>query len=53
MALYPEVVFVALPSAAGSETLLRPVARLVRGMLILPNQDFTLGKMHARVRVTL
>ena len=51
MALYPEVVLVALSSAACSEALLSPVARLVCRMLVLANQDFTLGKMHAQVRV--
>ena len=46
MALYPKVVLVALPSAAGAQALLRPVAGFVRRVLVLADQDFSFGEMH-------
>ncbi len=45
MALDSKIVLVALPSAAGTETLLRPVARLVGCVLELADEDFSLGEM--------
>ena len=47
MTLYPKAVLVALPSTAGPEALLSPVARFVRGVLVLPNENFTFGEMQS------
>ena len=43
VALYPKVVFVALSPPSRPETLLRPVAGLVRRMAVLADQDLAGG----------
>jgi len=46
VALYSKVVLVALSPRSGPEALLGPVARLVRRMAVLADQDLARGNAH-------
>jgi hypothetical protein len=50
VALDSEVMLVALPPTAGPKALRGPVARLVRGVLVLADKDFALGDVHRELK---